>query len=104
MRMRVSGKCDPKNLAGAIAGFFGGNAEGKLELDCIGAAAVNCASKSVAISSYMLGGKRMKMTPRFEFKENVPWRDSDSEEIEPSGRNITGLVFEVGIESGDVEV
>ena len=96
MKMRVSGKCKPKNLAGAIAGFFGENRNGILELDCIGAAAVNCAVKGVAISSAIMNGKRVDMFPRFEMKRNVLWRNDSTEEVkEPLTRDVTGIVFEV---------
>lgn len=48
MALKVSAKTNPNSLAGAIASTF--REEGKVELDCIGAGALNQAIKAVAIA------------------------------------------------------
>jgi len=46
--LRVSSDSSPTSVAGAIAGFI--KEEGKVELQCIGAGAVNQATKAIAIA------------------------------------------------------
>ena len=48
--LKVSGKSNPASVAGAIAGFIRDNAQDGIELQAIGAGAVNQAIKAVAIA------------------------------------------------------
>lgn len=92
MKMRVSSKSNTKSLGGAIAGFFGENPQSVLELDCIGAGAVNAAAKGTATACYMLG-ERLEMTPRFEPKPDVQWIPRGNKVHDEMG--VTGIIFEI---------
>lgn len=61
---KVSAKSDPTKLAGAIAGAING---GKLEIQVIGAGALNQAIKAVAIARGFVvpGGKDLICVPSF---------------------------------------
>ncbi len=63
--LKVSSKSNPNKVAGAIAGVL--SKSDQVELQAIGAGAVNQAVKSVAIASRFLGeqGTKISMIPGF---------------------------------------
>ncbi len=63
--LKVSSKSNPNKVAGAIAGVL--SKSDQVELQAIGAGAVNQAVKSVAIASRFLGeqGTKISMVPGF---------------------------------------
>ncbi len=64
--LRVSTKSDPKAVAGAIAGMI--RQYGKVELQAIGAGAVNQAVKSIIVARGYVApnGMNLVMTPAFQ--------------------------------------
>ncbi len=63
--LRVSSNSSPTSVAGAIAGFV--KEDGEVELQCIGAAAVNQATKAIAISRGYVASNGLDLicTPAF---------------------------------------
>ncbi|MFO7814301.1 MAG: stage V sporulation protein S [Halanaerobiales bacterium] len=63
--LKVSGKSDPKSVAGAIAAVV--RDEGKVELQAIGAGAINQTVKAIAISRGYVAplGMDLVMIPEF---------------------------------------
>ncbi|MFP4687112.1 MAG: stage V sporulation protein S [bacterium] len=63
--LRVSSNSSPTSVAGAIAGFV--KEDGEVELQCIGAAAVNQATKAIAIARGYVASNGLDLicTPAF---------------------------------------
>ncbi|OPX90832.1 MAG: Stage V sporulation protein S [Pelotomaculum sp. PtaB.Bin104] len=84
MLLKVSSKTEPKKLAGAILGAMRENG-GSVELQAIGAGAVNQAVKAVAVAHRIMDeddGRKIKVIPGFA-------------DVELRDRQVTAVKFTV---------